>query len=144
MFFLTQETQAEVSRGQGEEEKEVSSCLFLPLRYRSKVSSYLTQRYRLSYLAPWCRSKASEHSCSSQTLTFWLWHKRAVKISYKIHQNVRVSEGIATSKTKQDFGLTGFPEASSRVSAGTAGTNDGEAPAIHLHFGLPYRWAGMQ
>ncbi len=34
----------------------------------------------------------------------------------------------------QDFRLLGFPKASSKslgVGAGTAGTNDGEAPATH-------------
>ena len=45
------------------------------------------------------------------------------------------------NKTKQNFGLTGFPNASSRVSTGTS---DEEAPVTLLHFGLPYRWAGLQ
>ena len=44
-------------------------------------------------------------------------------------------------KNRQDFGLTGFPKASSGVSVGTVGTNDGEAPGTRLHFGLPYQWA---
>ena len=59
----------------------------------------------------------------------------------QFHQHVRVPEGIATIETKKDFGLTGFPKASSRVSVGT---NDREVPATHLHFGLPYRWTGIQ
>ena len=45
-----------------------------------------------------------------------------------------------SNKTKQNFGLTGFPNASSRASTGT---NDEEAPATLPHFGLPYRWAGL-
>ena len=38
-------------------------------------------------------------------------------------------------KTKQNFELTGFPNASSRTSMGA---NDEEAPVTLLHFGLPY------
>ena len=39
-----------------------------------------------------------------------------------------------SNETKQNFKST-------RVSVGT---NDGEAPATYLHFGLPYRWVGLQ
>ena len=46
-----------------------------------------------------------------------------------------------SNKTKQNFGLTSFPNASSRASTGT---NDEEAPVTLLHFGLPYRWMGLQ
>ena len=46
-----------------------------------------------------------------------------------------------SNKTKQNFGLTGFPNASSRASTGT---NDEEAPVTLLHFGFPYRWVGLQ
>ena len=47
-------------------------------------------------------------------------------------------ECIATRKFEPSriYGLTGFLKASSRVNAGT---NEGEAPATLLHFGLPYR-----
>ena len=42
-----------------------------------------------------------------------------------------------SNKTKQNFSLTGFLNASSRASTGT---NDDEAPVTLFHFGLPYRW----
>ena len=57
----------------------------------------------------------------------------------QFHQNIRVPKGTATRLYyKHDFRLTGFPKASSIVSGGTAGTNNGEVPATRLHFGLPY------
>ena len=49
-----------------------------------------------------------------------------------------------SNKTKQDFGLTGFPKASEGLSRVSAGSTDGEASATLLHFGLPYRWAWLQ
>ena len=59
----------------------------------------------------------------------------------QFYQNVGVPEGIATRLSRILGGMT-FPKASSRASAGTAGTNDGEAPATRLHFGFSDRWAG--
>ena len=48
-----------------------------------------------------------------------------------------------TNGTKQCFGLTSFPRTSSRVLGVSAGTNDGEAPATLLQFGLPHQCAGV-
>ena len=44
-----------------------------------------------------------------------------------------------SNKTKQDFGLTGFSKGIQNASLVSV-----EAPATLLHFGLPYRWAGLQ
>ena len=41
-----------------------------------------------------------------------------------------------SNKTKEDFGLTGFPKASSRVSAGTAGTKRWGSPRYTPPFQL--------
>ena len=51
-------------------------------------------------------------------------------------------DGIATTLSRMcgELGSSGFPKASSRVSAGT---NDGEAPATLLQYDLPGPWVGF-
>ena len=46
-----------------------------------------------------------------------------------------------SNKTKQDFGLTGFPKGSQGLSRVSVGTNDGEAPATLY---LIDEWEGLQ